>query len=25
DGFQTHHELGNIYWDKNTPPSWMSH
>ncbi|MGE6629689.1 YpjP family protein [Bacillus sp. NPDC077027] len=25
DGFQTHYELGNIYWDKNTPPSWMSH
>ncbi|MFS0656734.1 YpjP family protein [Bacillus sp. 179-C3.3 HS] len=25
DGFQSHHELGNIYWDKNTPPSWMSH
>ncbi|MCA1058419.1 YpjP family protein [Rossellomorea aquimaris] len=24
DQFQTHHELGSIYWDKNTPPQWMS-
>ncbi|WP_080845713.1 YpjP family protein [Cytobacillus gottheilii] len=24
DGFQKHHELGAIYWDKNTPPKWMS-
>lgn len=24
DDFQTHHELGAIYWDKNTPPKWMS-
>jgi hypothetical protein len=24
DGFQSHHELGAIYWDKNTPPKWMS-
>jgi hypothetical protein len=24
DGFQSHHELGSIYWDKNTPPKWMS-
>ncbi len=24
DQFQTHHELGSIYWDKNTPPKWMS-
>jgi hypothetical protein len=24
DQFQTHHELGVIYWDKNTPPQWMS-
>lgn len=24
DGFQRHHELGSIYWDKNTPPKWMS-
>ncbi|MCA1030391.1 YpjP family protein [Bacillus timonensis] len=24
DNFQSHHELGNIYWDKNMPPKWMS-
>jgi hypothetical protein len=24
DNFEEHHELGNIYWDKNTPPKWMS-
>ncbi|MBP2241266.1 hypothetical protein J2Z40_001828 [Cytobacillus eiseniae] len=24
DKFQEHHELGSIYWDKNTPPKWMS-
>jgi hypothetical protein len=24
DEFQTHHELGSIYWAKNTPPKWMS-
>ncbi|RBP89097.1 YpjP-like protein [Cytobacillus firmus] len=24
DNFQAHHELGSIYWDKNTPPKWMS-
>ncbi len=24
DKFQTHHDLGSIYWDKNTPPKWMS-
>ncbi|MCA1054552.1 YpjP family protein [Rossellomorea aquimaris] len=24
DDFQTHHNLGSIYWDKNTPPQWMS-
>lgn len=24
DNFQTHHDLGSIYWDKNTPPRWMS-
>lgn len=24
DQFQFHHELGVIYWDKNTPPQWMS-
>jgi hypothetical protein len=25
DGFEEHHELGDIYWDKNTPPKWMTH
>ncbi|PLR81066.1 hypothetical protein CVD25_06685 [Bacillus canaveralius] len=24
DQFQAHHDLGTIYWDKNTPPKWMS-
>ncbi|MGF7532895.1 YpjP family protein [Bacillus mexicanus] len=24
DRFQSHHELGSIYWDRNTPPNWMS-
>ncbi|MBV7508042.1 YpjP family protein [Bacillus sp. sid0103] len=24
DDFQSHHELGTIYWAKNTPPKWMS-
>lgn len=24
DQFLAHHELGSIYWDKNTPPKWMS-
>jgi YpjP-like protein len=24
DQFQAHHELGSIYWNKNTPPQWMS-
>ncbi|WP_026688827.1 YpjP family protein [Alteribacter aurantiacus] len=24
DGFEEHHELGEVYWDKNTPPKWMS-
>lgn len=24
DNFQEHHHLGSIYWDKNTPPKWMS-
>lgn len=24
DGFQSHKELGSIYWAKNTPPKWMS-
>lgn len=24
DNFEEHHELGDIYWDKNIPPKWMS-
>jgi hypothetical protein len=24
DNFQAHHDLGSIFWDKNTPPQWMS-
>ena len=24
DNFETHHLLGEIYWDKNTPPKWMA-
>jgi hypothetical protein len=24
DQFESHHTLGEIYWDKNTPPKWMS-
>ncbi|MDC3413486.1 YpjP family protein [Aquibacillus sp. 3ASR75-11] len=24
DGFEKHHSIGEIYWDKNTPPKWMS-
>lgn len=24
DDYQSHHELGSIYWSKNTPPKWMS-
>ena len=24
DNFETHYELGSIYWDTNTPPNWMS-
>lgn len=24
DNFETHHTLGEIYWDKNTPPKWMA-
>ncbi|MBD1381606.1 YpjP family protein [Metabacillus arenae] len=23
DSFQKHHDLGSIYWDKNTPPNWI--
>jgi hypothetical protein len=24
DQFEQHHDLGDIYWAKNTPPKWMS-
>lgn len=24
DGFEAHHQIGDIYWDKNTPPKWMA-
>lgn len=24
DQFNSHYALGDIYWDKNTPPKWMS-
>jgi hypothetical protein len=24
DEYQSHYDLGSIYWDKNTPPKWMS-
>ncbi|MGJ9459127.1 YpjP family protein [Oceanobacillus sp. CF4.6] len=24
DGFKEHHDIGEIYWDKNTPPKWMA-
>lgn len=24
DKFQTHHDLGSIYWAKDTPPKWMN-
>ncbi|TQS74936.1 hypothetical protein DX933_09210 [Ornithinibacillus gellani] len=24
DNFETHHEIGEIYWDKNIPPKWMA-
>ena len=24
DNFMTHYNLGDIYWEKNTPPKWMS-
>lgn len=24
DEYQTHYNLGKIYWDKNTPPKWMN-
>lgn len=24
DQFEEHYDLGNIYWDKNVPPKWMT-
>lgn len=24
DNFEKHYEIGEIYWDKNTPPKWMA-
>ncbi|CAM5180547.1 YpjP-like protein OS=Ureibacillus acetophenoni OX=614649 GN=SAMN05877842_103223 PE=4 SV=1 [Ureibacillus acetophenoni] len=24
DRFVTHHDMGDIYWSKNTPPKWLS-
>ena len=24
DNYQTHYDLGDIYWSKNTPPKWLS-
>ncbi|WP_416148679.1 YpjP family protein [Salipaludibacillus sp. HK11] len=24
DNYEEHHSIGDIYWDKNTPPKWMS-
>jgi hypothetical protein len=24
DGFEEHHPIGEIYWDKNMPPKWMA-
>ncbi|NBJ69447.1 hypothetical protein D1839_08200 [Roseburia sp. 1XD42-34] len=24
DQFETHYEIGEIFWDKNTPPKWMA-
>ncbi len=24
DRFQKHYHIGDIYWDKNTPPKWMA-
>ncbi|MCT8138965.1 YpjP family protein [Anaerobacillus sp. CMMVII] len=24
DQFEQHHDLGDIFWAKNTPPKWMS-
>ncbi|WP_121604075.1 YpjP family protein [Virgibacillus sp. Bac332] len=24
DNFEKHYDIGEIYWDKNTPPKWMT-
>ncbi|WP_100400014.1 YpjP family protein [Bacillus sp. FJAT-44742] len=24
DNFEEHHQIGDVYWDKNTPPKWMT-
>ncbi|MBM7554283.1 YpjP family protein [Thalassobacillus pellis] len=24
DNFEKHHTIGEVYWDKNTPPKWMA-
>ncbi|WP_217587685.1 YpjP family protein [Lentibacillus saliphilus] len=24
DNFENHHTIGDVYWDKNTPPNWMA-
>ncbi|CDQ38067.1 MULTISPECIES: YpjP family protein [Virgibacillus] len=24
DNFEKHYDIGDIYWDKNTPPKWMA-
>ncbi|WP_234402429.1 YpjP family protein [Oceanobacillus damuensis] len=24
DGFKEHHDIGDIFWEKNTPPKWMA-
>lgn len=24
DGFKEHHQIGDIYWNKNMPPKWMA-
>lgn len=25
DRFEKHYDIGDIFWDKNTPPKWMTH
>lgn len=24
DGFEEHHDIGEVYWNKNMPPKWMA-